>query len=111
MPPIEVGPAQSIGSISARVVRTSGGEELSGVQASTPVSVKTETTAAQSQPTQTPASPSVETSAALDPGEAPVDTDRVATIRKAVEDGHYPLVPTQIADAMIAAGVLLRSPK
>lgn len=42
---------------------------------------------------------------------APVDVDRVTEIRKAVEDGSYPLVPTRIADAMIAAGFLLRAPK
>jgi negative regulator of flagellin synthesis FlgM len=43
--------------------------------------------------------------------DAPINTDRVAEIRKAVEDGSYPLVPTRIADAMIAAGFLLRAPK
>ncbi|MCP5395392.1 MAG: flagellar biosynthesis anti-sigma factor FlgM [Sphingomonadaceae bacterium] len=39
---------------------------------------------------------------------APVDTDRVSEIRKAVEQGTYPLTPAKIADAMIAAGYLLR---
>lgn len=33
----------------------------------------------------------------------PVDSDRVAEIRSALRDGSYPLVPTKIADAMIAA--------
>ena len=42
---------------------------------------------------------------------APVDADRVAMIRKAVEQGRYPVVPSRIADAMIAAGYLLRTPK
>jgi len=37
----------------------------------------------------------------------PVDTERVAQIRSAIADGSYPLVPTQIADAMIAAGLQL----
>ncbi|AKH44188.1 negative regulator of flagellin synthesis FlgM [Altererythrobacter atlanticus] len=41
--------------------------------------------------------------------EAPIDVDRVAEIRKAVEEGRYPLVPTRIGDAMIAAGYLLRT--
>ena len=50
-------------------------------------------------------------SAALDPGPQPVDTDRVAMIRKAIEQGHYPVLPTKVADAMIAAGLLLRSRK
>jgi negative regulator of flagellin synthesis FlgM len=39
---------------------------------------------------------------------APVDADRVAEIRRAIEDGRYPVLPTRIADAMIAAGLLLR---
>ena len=34
---------------------------------------------------------------------APVDSDRIPEIRKAIEDGRYPLVPAKIADAMIAA--------
>lgn len=33
----------------------------------------------------------------------PVDADRVAQIREALRDGSYPLVPTKIADAIIAA--------
>jgi len=33
----------------------------------------------------------------------PVDNDRVAEIRSALREGTYPLVPTKIADAMIAA--------
>lgn len=47
----------------------------------------------------------------LDPGQPPVDSERVAQIRKAVEDGTYPIVPTTVADAIIAAGLLLRSKK
>jgi negative regulator of flagellin synthesis FlgM len=50
-------------------------------------------------------------SAAFDPGDAPVDVDRVAEIRKAVEQGHYPVIPARVADAMIAAGLLLRTGK
>ena len=33
----------------------------------------------------------------------PVDADRVAEIRKAIEEGSYPILPVEIADAMIAA--------
>lgn len=33
----------------------------------------------------------------------PVDNERVAEIRKAIKEDRYPLVPTQIADALIAA--------
>jgi negative regulator of flagellin synthesis FlgM len=46
---------------------------------------------------------------ALDAGAAPVDFERVSTIRKAIKSGSYPLVPAKIADAMIAASILLRS--
>jgi len=41
----------------------------------------------------------------------PVDQDRVALIRKAIAEGSYPVVPAKIADAIIAAGMLLRAPK
>ena len=47
---------------------------------------------------------------ALDPGQAPVDMDRVKVIRHAIETGTYPIIPAKIADAMIAAGLLLRTP-
>lgn len=45
----------------------------------------------------------VETTLSVDAGQPPVDGDRVAEIRKALQDGSYPLIPTEIADAMIAA--------
>ena len=35
----------------------------------------------------------------------PVDSERVAQIRKAIEDGSYPLLPVEIADGIIAAGL------
>jgi negative regulator of flagellin synthesis FlgM len=47
----------------------------------------------------------------LDPGQPPVDAERVQQIRKAIEEGTYPIVPAKVADAMIAAGLLLRSGK
>ena len=33
------------------------------------------------------------------------------SIRHAIETGKYPVIPAKIADAMIAAGMLLRSPQ
>lgn len=33
----------------------------------------------------------------------PFDADRVAEIRKAIEEDRYPMVPAKIADALIAA--------
>lgn len=56
------------------------------------------------------AGPQVERSSALDAGQsAPVDVERVKVIRQAIETGSYPVIPTRIADAMIAAGMLLRT--
>lgn len=45
----------------------------------------------------------------LDVGEVPVDGERVGEIRKAIRNGTYPLLPTKVADAIIAAGILLRT--
>ncbi|WP_379551799.1 flagellar biosynthesis anti-sigma factor FlgM [Qipengyuania sp. DGS5-3] len=39
--------------------------------------------------------------------EVPVDQSRVDEIRNALKDGTYPIVPTEIADAMIAARLML----
>lgn len=44
-------------------------------------------------------------------GTPPVDAERVAQIRKALSDGSYPLVPTRIVDAMIAAQVSFSIPE
>jgi negative regulator of flagellin synthesis FlgM len=53
---------------------------------------------------------SVEVNRAGDVTTAPVDAERVAQIRAALRYGSYPLVPTQIADAMIAAQVSFTLP-
>lgn len=47
----------------------------------------------------------------LDAGETPIDADRVTQIRKALESGTYPILPTSVADAIIAAGLILRTAK
>lgn len=47
---------------------------------------------------------------ALDTATPPVDADRVAQIRTALREGTYPLVPTRIADALIAAQVSFAMP-
>jgi negative regulator of flagellin synthesis FlgM len=41
----------------------------------------------------------------------PVDAERVSQIKAALKDGSYPLVPTKIVDAMIAAQVSLSLPE
>ena len=53
--------------------------------------------------------PTVVRSDALDPGQPPVDADRVMVIRRAIEQGTHPILPMKVADAIIAAGMLLRS--
>jgi len=52
----------------------------------------------------------VEIGGAVDAASAPVDAERIAEIRAALEDGSYPLVPTKIVDAMIAAQVSFSVP-
>ncbi|WP_159874371.1 flagellar biosynthesis anti-sigma factor FlgM [Novosphingobium sp. 9U] len=61
--------------------------------------------------TASAAVPVASTALSLSTGSMPVDVERVAQIRQAVESGAYPLVPAKIADAMIAAGMLLSAPK
>lgn len=41
--------------------------------------------------------------------EAPVDHERVTELRQAIEQGRYPLDSRKTADAMIAAGFMLRN--
>lgn len=55
--------------------------------------------------------PTVERSDAFEAGAAPVDAERVSEIRRAIDKGSYPVIPMRVADAMIAAGLLLRSGK
>jgi len=95
-PSQSVGPsvnaARPVAAIDARIVQQASGERPKGA-------------------TQTSAAPIVATSEALDPGSIPINTDRVAEVRHAIETGNYPLLPTKVADEIIAAGLLLRSAK
>ena len=94
MPPIEIGPSRPVGAVQVKTICADTGQ-VESVKTSTPAS----------------AAPQVQTSDAVKGGDAPIDSERVAKIRKAIEEGHYPVIPTRIADAMIAAGMLLRSPQ
>jgi negative regulator of flagellin synthesis FlgM len=49
--------------------------------------------------------------AAAEAASPPVDAERVGQIKAALRDGSYPLVPTKIVDAMIAAQVSLSLPE
>lgn len=53
----------------------------------------------------------LEVSAVGDAATPPVDAERVRQIKAALRDGSYPLVPTKIADAIIAAQVSLSLPE
>ena len=93
---------------------TALGTGAKAVQAETPKAAAP-TVTAPTAPAAAPAPASaaaaqVETSDAVKAGVAPVDQERVRAIRQAIETGKYPIVPAKIADAMIAAGMLLRSP-
>ena len=67
---------------------------------------------AASRPVATPeAGISVELSASAEVSTPPVDAERVQQIRAALQDGSYPLVPTKIVDAIIAAQVSLSLPE
>mgnify|MGYP000592675176 CR=1 FL=1 len=54
---------------------------------------------------------SVQTGAKVSAGAAPVDAERVAEIRQALREGTYPLVPSKITDAIIAARHMLSDAK
>ena len=90
MPPIELGASRPIGAVDVRVTRQAPAPAEQPVQTETP-------------------SATVALSTALEAGDAPINSDRVATVRRAIESGNYPIVPAKIADAMIAAGILLRT--
>lgn len=51
-----------------------------------------------------------EATSATSASSAPVDAERVQQIRAALKDGSYPLVPTKIVDAIIAAQVSFALP-
>lgn len=97
MSPFEIGATRPVGAVQVKPATTS---------AAAPAKVETQNPAA-------PAAGSaaqVERSSALDAGaKPPVDAERVKIIRHAIETGAYPVVPAKIADAMIAAGMLLRN--
>ena len=88
--PGRVGVARAVGAVDPRAVRAAGGEtrQSNGV--------------ARSVGPVRPHEP-------LDLGPMPVDAERVGEIRRAIASGKYPLLPAHVADAMIAAGILLRN--
>ena len=107
MPPIELGP---IGPMTARPETSVEARKLAAkpVQAKP---VEARPVANDTARSQASANSAVVRSSAMEAGAPPVDFDRIAEIRNAIERGHYPVIPMRVADAMIAAGLLLRSGK
>ena len=102
----------AVGTVSA-VARVSEGEARQpAVQAQTQIQAQAQAQT-QTQTGQGPQASQVSgvqatVPAALDAGQPPVDPERVAELKRAIEKGDYPLVPARIADALIAAGMLLQ---
>lgn len=97
MSPIDIGAPRPVGPVQVKTAATAK---------SSSATVDTQTSALADAGAAT----QVQRSSALDAGSAaPVDAERVKDIRQAIEKGNYPLVPARIADAMIAAGMLLRA--
>ena len=93
------------------IARISG---VAGVRQDNAASLRLERSAAAPAPVRSDAAasdaaPQIDLGAAsgVDVRTAPVDAERVAEIRQAIQQGNYPLVPAKIADAMIAAPLLL----
>ncbi|MBC7492671.1 MAG: flagellar biosynthesis anti-sigma factor FlgM [Novosphingobium sp.] len=102
MPPIEIGPAWPVGA-----ARTNAAKPSTAVaSAAAPTAASAPSSASASASASAPAA-AVQTSQALDPGKPPIDENRVSVIRNAIQKGTYPLLPTKVADAMIAAGLML----
>jgi negative regulator of flagellin synthesis FlgM len=95
MPPIELGPMRPVGAGDARLAKLAGANSEARPRAQAPAGAVVQSAALD----------------ALEPGQPPVDAERVDQVRKAVEQGTYPLVPAKVADAIIAAGVILRNGK
>ena len=92
MPPIELNPVRAIRAADPRQPRS---ESERGVV----------------RGVGTPDQTSVQLDPALSAGQPPINQERVAEIRKAIEQGRYPMTPMRVADAMIAAGFLWRAPQ
>jgi negative regulator of flagellin synthesis FlgM len=100
MPSVELSKLPGIGA--ARALSTSDRAQLEG-RAPAATTLRTAVPAA---------GVSVEIGAASDAASSPpIDAERVNQIRAALQDGSYPLVPTKIVDAMIAAQVSLSLPE
>ena len=106
MSSFEIGATRPVGAVQ---VKPAGPQAGAGVKSAAPSAVPNENPQSANVPPID--APQIATSDAVKAGEPPVDAERVLTIRRAIETGKYPITPAKIADAMIAAGILLRSPQ
>ena len=107
-PGISSGPQREVGAtrpVSAIGVNAAGANPLVGAQPAASTQPDVMPSAASPTPQ---AQAAMVSSTALATGAPPLDTQRVTQIRKALENGTYPVIPTKISDAMIAAGMVLR---
>lgn len=93
MPSIEISKLQAV----------TGAKPLSGTDRAKAGDIAAARPAAAGGKTPDASGVSLEVSSGVTATKAPVDSDRVSEIREALRDGSYPLVPTKIADAIIAA--------
>jgi negative regulator of flagellin synthesis FlgM len=100
MPPIDLPPLRPTGPVEPRSPRPATDRAQTLVKAELAIPAKAEAVA-----------PTVEVDATLTAASPPVDYDRISEIRKAIEQGRYPVIPMRVADALIASGLLLRSGK
>jgi negative regulator of flagellin synthesis FlgM len=105
MSSFEIGASRPVGPVQVNTLGAGAKPALTETLAAQPAVTP------QATPSDTAAAAQVETSDAVKAGVAPVDQERVQTVRHAIETGKYPIIPARIADAMIAAGMLLRSPQ
>lgn len=117
MSSFEIGPTRPVGATPASAPIPSGPAPSIPAVAATAVPGPAVATASPAAAAPAPAAPpasaekAVATSDATRAGDVPVQSERVAQIRRAIEEGRYPVLPVTIADAMIAAGMLLRTPE
>ena len=105
---LEVTPARPVSPVAGGAVT---GPQFGAQTGSTNPLVTLPATPTAPSATESAAQATIVSTSAATAGSPPVDADRVVAIRKAIQNGSYPLVPTKIGDAMIAAGMLLRTPR
>ena len=106
-PQPEVTPARAINP--TRAISPPGGGGVAGA----PVGPRIDPggTTSQPPPAAAQAGATMVSTSVASAGTPPINSDRVVAIRKAIQNGSYPLLPTKISDAMIAAGMVLRIPR